>query len=53
MTRDRADTAAVAIVHILTQWLRDPVLHNELVARLRDEFADIQRQTHDETRPPD
>ena len=44
MKPDRANAIAAAILALLGRWLHDPALRDELVALLRDEFADVQRE---------
>jgi hypothetical protein len=44
MTKDRAAVVATALIALLTRVLRNPTLHQEVAAMLRDEFEDIQRQ---------
>jgi hypothetical protein len=54
MTKDRADAVTATMISILARWLRDPVLHDEIIAVLRDEFEDLRRTALSETRtePP-
>ena len=54
MTRDRAAVVATTLISIVARHLRDPAIHNEITAVLREELADIQRSTLTETRvePP-
>lgn len=59
MTRDRASVIATVALHIVARYVpeifADSIvpLHTELAACLRDEFADIARQTLNEIRLSD
>ena len=59
MTQDRASVIATAALHIVARYVpeifTDSIvsLHAELAACLRDEFADIARQTLNEIRLSD
>ena len=52
MTRDRASVIATVALHIVARYVpeifTDSIVHAELAACLRDEFADIARQVRDE-----
>jgi hypothetical protein len=59
MTRDRASVVATAALHLVARYVpeifADSIvpLHTELAAYLRDEFADVARQTLNEIRLSD
>ena len=59
MTRDRASVVATAALHIVARYVpeifADSILplHTELAACLREEFADVERQTLNEIRLSD
>jgi len=44
MRTDRANVVATTVIAILDRRLRDPTLHAEIAAVLRDEFADQRRE---------
>jgi hypothetical protein len=54
MTRiTRADAAVTAILHAIRIALDDPELRAALIGTLRDEFADVARETRNEIRRED
>ena len=54
MTRDRASVVATAALHIVARYVPEIFANNtELAACLRDEFADVARQTLNEIRLSD
>jgi hypothetical protein len=48
--KDRADVVARALLSTLARHLREPGLHAEIAAVLREEFSDIQQMTLNEIR---
>ena len=53
MTSDRANVMATAILQMMAQCHSQNELRLALVSYLRDELADVVRQTHTEIRPKD
>jgi hypothetical protein len=53
VTFDRADVMATAILQIMAQCRSQNELRQALVSYLRDELADVVRQTQTEIRPKD
>jgi len=49
MPKDRATVVAATVIAIVANRLRDPATRDEIIAVLRDEFADVARQTRTET----